>query len=466
MFVTRITCAGALCATLFAASLLAQNQPAHPLAGVPQELPPRAPDNAAVQPYAPFHQPSDVNFDDFFVNKALRLEFCEGGDAREMVVTLQGIFEEPLWPENPRFVIPLFEVGKSVVKMYDQATLKLIYAQGFDTMYAEYCTTTPALNGVKRMFERSLHVPQPRKSVKIVYESRNKANVLEPKLAFTVDPCDYHIIKESPAGDTVFEIQNSGDPRTHLDLLFLAEGYAAADQDKFRADVKKMSDFLFTVEPYKSARDRISVRGVFRASPERGVDEPRQHSFKNTLMDASYNAFDLDRYLLVEGNKTMHRLAAQAPYDALIVLVNSKRYGGGSICLDYCVASAEGPGAGRIMVHELGHSFGFLADEYVGEVSYNDMYPEGVEPLEPNITRLLDPAHIKWKGLLTPGIALPSTGDDPNLVGAFEGAGYLAKGMYRAQPGCWMGGRGRATGFCAVCTASLKRMIDYYAEQK
>jgi hypothetical protein len=451
-------------AGIVTASAFAQTQPADPFAGLPKELPPHAADDPAVQPYAPFNQPGNVNFDDFFVNKAIRLEFCEVGDAREMVVTLQKMFEEPLWPENPRFLIPPFEVGKCALKMYDAATNKLIYAHGFDTMYAEYSTTTPALNGVKHMFERSLHVPEPKKPVKIVYERRDKANLLIPRLAFTLDPADYHIIKENPPGDTVFEIQNSGDSHTHLDFLFLSEGYAAGDKDKFNADVRKMSDFMFTVEPYKSARDRISIRGIFRASPERGVDEPRQRSFKNTLMDASYNTFDLDRYLLVEDDFTMHRLAAQAPYDALIILVNSNRYGGGSIALDYCVASVDGPGANRIMVHELGHSFAFLADEYAGDVAYNDMYPKGVEPLEPNITELLDPPNIKWKSLLTPGIALPSAGNNITQVGAFEGAGYLTKGMYRPQPNCWMGNAGRMNGFCPVCIASLSRVIDYYSD--
>jgi hypothetical protein len=432
---------------------------------LPEERPPLPATDSSVAPYTPFNQPAQVKFDDYFVNKAIRLEFYDAGDATHEMVALQHMFEEPVWPENPRFVIPPFEVGKCAVKMYDAASGRLIYAHGFDTEFVEYRTTSPAINGVNRVFERSVHVPEPKSPARLVFLRRDKSNKLVALLENLLDPKDYHIIKEAPAGDWTFEVHNAGDPHACLDFVYLSEGYTVADKDKFKADVEKMSTFLFSVEPYKSAKDRISIRGVFRPSAERGVDEPRQHSFKNTVMNAAYNTFDLDRYLLVEDDFTMHRMAAQVPYDAVTVLVNSSRYGGGSIALDYNVASVDGPNAERIYVHELGHSFAYLADEYVGDVAYNDMYPQGIEPLEPNITELLDPANIKWKALVSAGMKLPSEPtNDLARVGAFEGAGYLSKGMYRPQVNCWMGNAGRMNGFCAVCTASIKRMIDYYAE--
>ena len=170
-----------------------------------------------------------------------------------------------------------------------------------------------------------------------------------------------------------------------------------------------MAAFLFTVEPYKSFKDKFNIRGVFRPSPEQGMDEPRQRRYKKTVLNAAFNAFDLDRYMLIEDDHRMHEIAGQVPYDAIIVLVNSKRYGGGSIALDYCVTTVDNPTSPQVFVHELGHSFAYLADEYYqSEVAYNDFYPKGVEPLEPNITALLDPANVKWKDLLSPGIGIPT----------------------------------------------------------
>jgi hypothetical protein len=470
--------------------------------------------------------PSPSAFDAHFVNKAIRLELYQIGDAHDELVTLRDVYEEPVWPENPRALIVPFELGRYAIKVYDAASNALIYSKGFDTLFAEYKTTKPAIDGVKRVFETSPRFPCPKKPVRVVFERRDNRNVLSPIFTTTVDPADYHIIRESAdRGDWTFEVQKTGDPHDRVDLAFLAEGYTAADKEKFKADVERFASFFFSVEPYKSCKDKFNVYGVFRASAERGVDEPRQHSFKSTALNASYNAFGLDRYLLIEDDHAMHRMAAQVPYDTIVVLVNTPRYGGGSICLDYCVSSVDNVTSSRIFVHEFGHSFAYLADEYVGTVAYNDRYPAGVEPLEPNITELLDPANVKWKALLTPGVAIPTKdgradtrelqsqlqaaqkeGADQvaaakakgatdeqiaalesasktkcdelqaklndakayaaklgDVVGAFEGAGYMAKGMYRPQYGCWMGGAGPANGFCVVCQHALRQMIDYYA---
>jgi hypothetical protein len=255
------------------------------------------------------------------------------------------------------------------------------------------------------------------------------------------------------------------------------------------------------------------------------MDEPRQKSYKKTVLDASFNAFDLDRYMLIEADHRLHEIAAQVPYDALVVLVNSNRYGGGSIAFDYCVTTVDHQASPGVFLHELGHSFGGLADEYyASEVSYNDFYLKGVEPFEPNITALLDPANVKWKALLSPGISVPteygkdkiealqaelrkartalredaSKGREASLsdeqikinrekaaaeekditarieavrkqykdlddkVGVFEGAGYAAKGLYRPQMYCLMIGSPKNE-FCAVCRKAISDMIEYFA---
>ncbi len=213
-------------------------------------------------------------------------------------------------------------------------------------------------------------------------------------------------------------------------MVFLSEGYKADEQQKFKADAQRMTDFMFASGPYRDKKDCFNIRGVFRGSTEAGTDEPRQRSFKSTALNSTYNIFDLDRYLLLEDNHVMHRMAAQVPYDTIVVLVNSKRYGGGSICLDYCTSTVDHPQSEMVFLHEFGHSFAYLADEYIGSVSYNDMYPVGVEPVEPNITRETDRSKIKWKSFLTPDVPLPTIPGRSfqEAVGAFEGEATSPKG--------------------------------------
>ena len=462
-----------------------------------------------------------------FLDKAMRIDLYHVGDAKEETITLDQIYQEGIWPSTYTHLVDPYDYGRTVVKVYDVASNRLLYANGCDDMFSEYRTTTPALNGVKRVFERSVRIPYPKRPVLVVIEGRDKKNILHPIFSTNIDPADYHILRETTAaGDFVYEALRSGDPHDKVDFVFLAEGYTAEDKDKFKADVDKMTAFLFTVEPYKTAKARFNVRGVFRPSAERAMDEPRQGVYKKTVLDASFNAFDLDRYMLIEKDHRMHEIAAQVPYDVIIVLVNSKRYGGGSIAFDYCVSTTDNERSKQVFVHELGHSFGFLADEYyTSEVAYNDFYPKGVEPLEPNITALLDPDRVKWKDLLSPGIGVPTEyGKDGieaaqaelqknrkaradeiaaakkkglseadlkkiqdkyaeadkapakqiadikakyaslnDKVGVFEGAGYAAHGLYRSQIACIMISNPKDE-FCAACRWAIGRMIDYYSK--
>jgi hypothetical protein len=464
-------------------------------------------------------------FDEFFVDKALRIDLFQSGDAKDERVTIHHVYEEGIWPESKTGLLPPFDQGRYVLKVYDAASNRLVFLRGFDTMYAEYKTTSPALAGEERVFERSVRIPLPKRPVLFVVEQRDKRNLLHPIFDRIIDPADYHIIRETPAsGDAVFEVQVAGDPHDKVDFVFVAEGYTAGDKDKFKADVGRMTEFLFSIEPYKTLKDRFNIRAVFRPSPEKGMDEPRQGAYRKTVLNASFNAFDLDRYMLIEEDHRMHEIAGQVPYDALIVLVDSKRYGGGSIAFDYCVTTVDHPRSLEVFVHELGHSFGGLADEYYqSEVSYNDFYPKGIEPLEPNITALLDPANVKWQDLLSPGIGVPTEyGKDRtealqaelreartarakaveaakkrgaaaemkkiedragaaeaalrakieavrqeyaalvDKVGVFEGAGYAAKGLFRSQIYCIMIGNPKNE-FCAVCRRAIARMIDFFS---
>jgi hypothetical protein len=442
---------------------------------------------------------AQVRFEDHFEDRALRIDLYQTGDGSIENVTLGRVVREGPWPERTDRLIEPFQNGRYRVTVYDVASNAPLYARGFDCMFGEYRTTTPAREGVTKVFERSIRVPMPKRPARVVLERRDRENIPRPLFTMALDPKDLHIIRENPdSKDQITGVMINGEPRTHVDIVFLAEGYAAGEREKFNADIDRLSHKLFEVEPYAGARTRFNLRGVFRPSPESGTDEPRQGIFKKTALHSSFNTFDLDRYLLTEENHRLREMAGQVPYDAIVILVNSPRYGGGGIYNDYCMTTVDNARSAQVFVHEFGHAFGGLADEYyTSDVAYNEFYPQGVEPLEPNITALLDPAHLKWSHLAAPGIALPTPYGKEAIdsllfarpkvpeaarreidaridsikkvyapvygkVGAFEGAGYASRGLYRPMVYCLMINNPKNE-FCLVCREALARMIDFYA---
>jgi len=468
-----------------------------------------------------------INFEDYFFDKTMRIDYYHIGDAKEEFITIDQIYQQGIWAGNPKNLIDYFNNGKYEVKVFDVASNRLIYSKGFATYFGEYTTTNPAIQGIKRTYHETILIPYPKKTILIVLESRNKKNILEPLFSAEIDPRDYHINKESgDTGDQIYEALKNGDPHTKVDLAWIAEGYISAEYDKFKKDVDRFMKALFEVEPYDKLKSKFNIYGVFRPSAESGVDQPREGIFKQTIVNSSFNALDLDRYLLTEDNKTMRDIAASVPYDAIVILVNSERYGGGGIYNFYAVSTVDDSLSENVFIHEFGHSFAGLADEYyTSQVSYNDFYPEGVEPTEPNITALLDPENIKWKELLSASIKIPTDwgkeaiealqaerqknrkemreqvaqleksgaskskiekvkaefnkkSDEINKnidqvrkkysylndkVGAFEGAGYSSRGLYRPMMNCLMFGN-RERKFCKVCQRAIDRMIEFYSE--
>ena len=467
-------------------------------------------------------------FEDYFLDKTMRVDFFQVGDAKEEFITLDQVYKHDVWAGNPKNLIDPFQNGYYYVKVYDVASNKLIYSRGFGSIFQEYQTTTEAMEGVKKTFHESALIPFPKNPIRFVIEASDKKNVYHPIFVHQIDPSDVNIIYEGPnPNDRVYEALKNGDFHSHVDLAWIAEGYSAEQYDLFKADVERYIEFFFGIEPYKSHKDKFNVYGVFRASPESGVDQPTKGLFKRTSVHASFNALDTERYMLIDDNKAFRDVASNVPYDAAVIMVNIDRYGGGGIYTDYALTSVNHSLSPNVFVHEFGHSFAGLADEYYSsQVAYNDFFPKGVEPSKPNITALLDPENIKWKAFLTPGIDLPTDWSKDKIeglqkkgrdlrrerdeevarlkkkgasktsvqnmidkyakkikrvnketsdlrkkvmdkmgdkVGAFEGAGYSAEGLYRPQMECLMFSNAGME-FCKVCQAAIVRMIRFYSE--
>jgi len=352
----------------------------------------------------------DIPFESYFTDHTMRIDFFQTGDSDETYVSIDQIYKYPKWAGNPEKTIDAMNSGMYYIKIVDKATNRLLYSKGFATIFGEYRTTDDAKNNIKKTYLQTALIPYPKYPFLFIIEGRDKNNLLYPQFTMNIDPKDENIIHEgSRSDDLVYKSIESGGPHDKVDIVFAAEGYKAEDWEKFKKDVDRFTQVIFRAEPFQSHKGKFNVSGVFRASQQRGTDEPTKGIFKNTVLNSSYNALGIPRYLLIDDTKTLRDIASKVPYDTLIVIANTPRYGGGGIYNDYTIFTSDDERSEHTLMHEFGHGFADLADEYfTSSVAYNEFYPPGVEPHEPNITALLNPEHIKWKHLLSPGIEIPT----------------------------------------------------------
>ena len=245
-----------------------------------------------------------------------------------------------------------------------------------------------------------------------------------------------------------------------VDIVLLPDGYTAQEMEKFKKDCQFFVQSLFSYAPYNRYTDRFNVRAVLVPSLDSDVTMPGDKLYRNTALSCSFWTFDSERYCMTYDNETMKTLAGQVPYDQIYILANTKKYGGGGIFNSYCVSTTGDSYASDVIIHEFGHGFAGLADEYAYDGT--DNYCLEVEPWEPNITTLVD-FESKWADLVAPEtpIPTPNTNQYNNTVGAFEGGGYLTEGMYRPQRHCMM--RDYAP-FCAVCNRTIEAVIEAHSD--
>jgi hypothetical protein len=443
--------------------------------------------------------------------RTMRVDYFHTGNATDERFSIDRIVREPLpWPGNPAKALDTTNRGKYFFEIADAAGGPVLYSRGFSSIYGEWETTAEAKE-MNRTFSESLRFPAPEKPVRITLKKRDPRNVFTNIWTFTVDPADKFIAPgtEAPDAGPLVKLHESGDPATKLDLLILGDGYTARERAKFERDAKRLTTTLLATSPFKERARDINIWGLAPAAAQSGISRPSQHIYRRSPIGAMYDAFDSERYVLTFDNKAFRDVAANAPYDAVEILVNSATYGGGGIFGLYSTVAADSVWAPYIFVHEFGHHIAGLADEYyTSDVAYLPA-ADRVEPWEPNATALLDPSALKWKDLLTPGVAIPTPwpkeefeaytkeiqqkrrairaanrpesemdalfrdeekrdttvlneGPHAGKVGAFEGANYEARGYYRPQADCIMFTRDNVP-FCAVCRRAIAQIIDLYS---
>ena len=448
----------------------------------------------------------------FGATQTMRLDYYHSGDAAQEIFSVDRIVIEPLpWPGSPAQNIDDSNMGKYLFEVRDAASKQLLYSRGFASIYGEWETTDEAKTA-KRTFQESLRFPAPAAPVSVVLKKRDARNVFKEIWTTTVDPADQFIDRSKPVAPAqLITIQKTGDSEKKVDFLILGDGYTAAEAKKFEADARRMTEVLFATSPFKENRRHFNVWGLCPPSAESGISRPSTGVYRDSPIGATYDAFGSERYVLTFDNRALRRTAQFAPYEFIEILVNNRTYGGGGIFNLYSTVSSDNAFGNYVFVHEFGHHFAGLADEYyTSSVSYAPA-TDRVEPWEPNVTALMDVSSLKWRHLVSP---LANTTPIPTpwnkeafetysreiqkrrgqlrkdkrpeeemealfreelahtqkmfaaekhfgQVGAFEGAMYEARGYYRPEVDCIM--FSRSDKFCKVCREAIVRVIKMYS---
>ena len=441
------------------------------------------------------------------VPPTMRLDYFHTGNAAQESFSLDGLVLEGPWPGSLARTIDDSNLGKYQFQIIDRRTNRLLYSRGFAGVYGEW-ETTPEARDVNRTFHESLRFPAPTGPFQVVLKKRDRQNAFREIWSIVLDPGSPEVDRtSSPAAPKAWALMQNGEPADKVDLLLMGDGYTADEMQEWHQDARRMMDLLFAVSPFKERRSDFNVWAVDTPSDEEGIARPSDSVYRRPPLRTSYDAFGSERYILTFDNKRLREAAAAAPYEFIEIVVNDRKYGGGGIFNLYATVAADSAWSPYIFVHEFGHHFAGLADEYYTSAVAYESTQERPEPWEPNVTA--DPQAARWKDLIASGTPLPTpwpkqefeaaqkeaqekrreirarkrpedemdelflqeqkqstrllaSGPFAGKVGAFEGAMYQAKGYYRPQTDCIMFTRDEV-GFCSVCRRAIERLIGLYA---
>ena len=389
-------------------------------------------------------------FEDYFEDRTLRLDYTFSGNSQHQQLYVDELIALPRWYGKLQRLaeVPLRGNGQIIVR--SKADGKVIYRHSFSSLFQEWLSTDESKH-TQKSFENVFLVPYPKQPVDITVELRDYHDQVNATMTHSVDPKDILIRKAGERLVTPYiTLQQARDTSRCIHVAYVAEGYQQHEMGTFLEDCRIAMESLFQHEPFRQMQDRFNMIAVMSPSAESGVSEPGKGIWKKTALGAHFDTFYSARYLTTLHLKKMNDVLAGTPYEHIIVLVNGDRYGGGGIYNSYTLTDAHGPSFRPVVVHEFGHSFGGLGDEY----PYGDddpMYFADTEPWEPNLTTKHD-FHGKWENLIR-----------EKKAGLVEGGGYLTHGVWRGFENCRMR-TNEEPEFCLVCQQALIRLINFYTE--
>lgn len=407
-------------------------------------------------------------------DKTLRVDYIFSGTDRSVEISLDEMSCFDGWAGRRVNLDKAPLRGNGQISLADAATGKILYCQSFSTLFQEWQATEEATK-VRKAFENVFLLPMPSSEAKVKVELYDFFGNVTASLSHVVNPSDILIRKVEPTPAPFRYIEQNGTPEQCIDVAVVAEGYTAGEMDKFYSDAKTAVDAILSHAPFDKYRTRFNFVAVALESADSGVSVPGLSQWKNTALGSHFNTFYMDRYLTTLRLRQMHDKLCGIPYEHIVILANTDTYGGGGIYNSYTLTTAGHKAFKPVVVHEFGHSFAGLADEYYYDDMYVEYYYPHIEPWEQNITTLAD-FDSKWKDMLPMGCNIPTAPVKENIwqqfasgvsmdsvVGVYEGAGYQSKGVYRPFPDCRMK-TNQAENFCPVCQRAISRLIEFYTE--
>ncbi len=403
---------------------------------------------------------AQVLFSDYFTGERLRYDYIITGDCQYMHIYDHQFIHEPLWGGSLVNLIDTFRYGELFVEVSDSVTGKVIYSRGYSSLFKEWQMVKEAKHK-ELAFIESLVVPFPKRTINLVIYERDSLSQFQAVHSTYIDPGSSSINEVNHREN--IEIHNlmiSGSYSNKVDIAIVSDGYKASEEAVFLNAAKKSMEYFFTWEPYKSLRNKFNFYAVFVPSNHSGTDIPSDSIWRHTVLNTSFCTFGSERYLTTSDISGLREIATEVPYDQLCVVVNTDKYGGGGVYNSFTVFSAENEFSGFLFLHEFGHAFAGLADEYyTSPTAYDDMMLTNIEPYQPNITTKIN-FQSKWEDMLNDTIPIPTPNCEKyaGAIGLFEGAAYQAKGFYRPAFDCAMKSKTCAH-FCPVCRRAIGRMI-------
>ena len=402
-----------------------------------------------------------VEYDKYFTDNQLRIDYYLFGNADTVSYALDKLVKEPKWGGPRVHLTDSTNYGMYFVEVTLHDSDIVLYSHGYCLLFGEWQTTDEATK-INKGFHESVVIPFPKESVDVTFYAKNDHLELIEQMKITVEPNDYFIKPAPKLPYAIYNVYGNYPVENAVDIVLLPDGYTEQEMGKFVQDCQFFVKSLFSYAPYNRYQDRFNVRAVMVPSQDSDITMPGDGLYRNTALSCSFWTFDSERYCMTYDNETMKTLAGQVPYDQIYILANTKKYGGGGIFNSYCVSTTGNSYSSDVIIHEFGHGFAGLADEYAYDGT--DNYNLDVEPWEPNITTLVN-FDSKWKDMLGKKTPVPTPIDKKheNTVGVYEGAGYQLNGIYRPMIDCLMN-TFNGNKLCPVCERAIERMILQYTE--
>jgi len=406
-------------------------------------------------------------------SRTLRVDYIFSGTDKEAEISLDRLYSFDGWAGRRVNLDKVPVRGNGQISMTDIESGKVLYMQAFSTLFQEWQTTEEAVH-VRKSFENTFLLPMPSDKVTVKVELYDFKGNTAASISHVVDPSDILIRRVEPVAPPHRYLVRSGAPEEKIDVAIVAEGYTAEEAEQFYKDAQVAVDAILAHAPFDRYKDRFNFVAVALESEDSGVSVPREGIWKNTAVGSNYDTFYSDRYLTTSCIRMMHDRLCGVPYEHLVILANTDTYGGGGIFNSYTLTTARHQAFKPVVVHEFGHSFAGLADEYYYDDQFVEYYYPDCEPWEQNITTMFD-FESKWDDMLPKLVAIPAPDEGDvwekigngasmdSLIGVYEGAGYQSRGVYRPYPDCRMK-TNTAESFCPVCQRAIGRIIEFYSE--